>query len=216
MTSAVWLTTTESQPERDTIMQIQLRVLGVAAAVMGLLTMSACSGQNESKETTISQTQIAGMKQVQKLPGASVAGDLDYIVNWGKDAEDQSQRILGRVVDVLAPKTGSLGDSGFELLWVPVLIDVVQSDPQIQDSRMVVRVIPKNEFSQDLEEINIGDIVLTVGTSINLDPAGERGSSLGWMLEVDEDGSLRDLNTSNVIAGNFNDVADLLRMEPLN
>ena len=117
---------------------------------------------------------------------------------------------------MLAPKTGALGDSGFELLWVPVVIDVVQSDPQIQESQIIVRVIPKNEFSQDLEEINIGDLVLTVGSSINLDPSGERGSSLGWMLEVDEDGSLRDLNTSNVIAGKFNDVADLLRMEPLN
>ena len=192
-----------------------IAILGVTA-LLSIAALAGCQSQSKPQALTISQSEIEEMKQVQKLPGASVAGDLDYIVNWGKDAEDQSQRILGRVVDVLAPKTGALGDSGFELLWVPVVIDVVQSDPQIQESQIIVRVIPKNEFSQDLEEINIGDLVLTVGSSINLDPSGERGSSLGWMLEVDEDGSLRDLNTSNVIAGKFNDVADLLRMEPLN
>ena len=197
-------------------MKMHQKTLGILSTLLGLLAISACTGQAESKQTTISQSQIAEMNQVQKLPGASVAGTLDYIVTWGKEAKEPSQRILGRVVDVLSPKSGPLGDSGFELLWVPVVLDVVQSYPKIQESRMVVRVIPKNEFSQDLEEINIGDLVLTVGSAINLDPSGERGSSLGWMLEVDEDGSLRDLNTSNVIAGKFNDVADLLRMEPLN
>jgi hypothetical protein len=188
----------------------------IALAIALSLGLSACGVSRDTEPRSISEDQVAAMKAEPKYQSAGIAGDLNYIVNWGKDAASPSQRILGKIIDVLPPRRGQLGSSGFELLWIPVVLEVEQADPELSSERVIVRIIPRSEFTQNLDEVNIGDRVLTVGTAMAKDPSGETGSSLGWMLEVATDGGLRDLNTANQISGTFNEVADLLRMKPLN
>ena len=99
---------------------------------------------------------------------------------------------------------------------MPVKIRVEQSDPKLGNETYLVRLFANSENMPDISRLHIGQRVLAVGGALSTDKAGVEAISLGWLLEVADDGSVANLNPNHEVNGNFNDVAELLRMEPLN
>ena len=187
-------------------------VLGVAFATA---TLTGCQSTSESKGLTISAEEIQEMKDFGKVDGFVLSGDLEFIAKFGSSAQNQSQRILGTVVDVLSPVVLQVNSTETSP-WVPVKIRVEQSDPKLGNETYLVRLFANSENMPDVSRIYVGQRVLAVGGALSTDKAGVEAISLGWLIEVSADGSVTDLNPNHNLTGNFNDVADLLRMEPLN
>ncbi len=184
--------------------------LGFAASAL-----TGCQSTSESKGLTISAEEVQEMKKFGKVEGYVLSGDLEFIAKFGRLAQNQSQRILGTVVDVLSPVVLQVNATETSP-WVPVKIRVEQSDPKLANETYLVRLFANSENMPDLSKIYVGQRVLAVGGALSTDKAGVEAISLGWLLEVADDGSVTDLNPNHELTGNFNDVADLLRMEPLN
>jgi hypothetical protein len=185
------------------------------AIAFATATLTGCQSTSESKGMTISAEEIQEMKNFAKVDGFSLNGDLEFIAKFGSSAQSQSQRIIGTVVDVLSPVVLQVNSTETSP-WVPVKIRVEQSDPKLGNETYLVRLFANSENMPDLSRIYVGQRVLAVGGALSTDKAGVEAISLGWLLEVADDGSVTDLNPNHELTGNFNDVANLLRMEPLN
>jgi hypothetical protein len=187
-----------------------LLAIGFAASAL-----TACQSTTDSKGLTISAEEIQEMKNFGKVEGYVLSGDLEFIAKFGRSAQNQSQRILGTVVDVLSPVVLQVNATETSP-WVPVMIRIEQSDPKLDNETYLVRLFANSENMPDVSRISVGQRVLAVGGPLSTDKAGVEAISLGWLLEVADDGSVANLNPNHVVTGNFNDVAELLRMEPLN
>ncbi|MFM6978251.1 MAG: hypothetical protein ACKOWR_06035 [Micrococcales bacterium] len=187
----------------------------VLAIAFATATLTGCQSTSNSKGLTISAEEIQEMKSFGKVDGFVLSGDLEFIAKFGSSAQNQSQRILGTVVDVLSPVVLQVNSTETSP-WVPVKIRVEQSDPKLGNETYLVRLFANSENMPDISRLHIGQRVLAVGGALSTDKAGVEAISLGWLLEVADDGSVANLNPNHEVNGNFNDVAELLRMEPLN
>ncbi len=191
-----------------------IAILGVTT-LLSMAALAGCQPQSKPQALTISQSEIQEMKSIGKLQGDSINGDLEFIAQFGMSAKNQAQRLLGTIVDVQSPVMIKIGENE---LWpyVPVVIRVDQADPKLTEETYTLRLFANSENFPDLSNIFAGQRVLAVGGPLTTDKDGLEVVPLGWLLEVADDGSVTDLNPNHELTGNFNDVADLLRMEPLN
>ena len=191
-----------------------IAILGVTALISAAV-LSGCQQQSQAQPLTISQSEIQEMKKIGKLQGYALNGDLEFIAKFGMSAKNQAQRILGTIVDVQSPIMIKV--AGNEVWpYVPVVIRVIQADPKLTEETYSLRLFANSENFPDLSNLFVGQRVLAVGGPLTTDKEGLEIIPLGWLLEVADDGSVTDLNPNHELTGNFNDVADLLRMEPLN
>jgi len=191
-----------------------IAILGVTALISAAV-LSGCQPQSQAQPLTISQSEIQEMKKIGKLQGYALNGDLEFIAKFGMSAKNQAQRILGTIVDVQSPVMIKV--AGNEVWpYVPVVIRVIQADPKLTEETYSLRLFANSQNFPDLSNLFVGQRVLAVGGPLTTDKEGLEIIPLGWLLEVADDGSVTDLNPNHELTGNFNDVADLLRMEPLN
>lgn len=188
---------------------------------IGLVTVAALAGcssaETSSQAFTITSQQLQEVKSMPKIPAYTVQGNLSEIAQIGTQTQGALpwQRVLGTVEDVLAPVEVPIDGQETPGLWVPVVINVEQSDPSLSNPTVTLRVYPYSEHAPDLSRLVKGQRVLAVGTGPYSDSTGILAVSLGWLLDVAADGRVTDMYAEHKLSGSFNDVADLLNMDKL-
>jgi len=190
----------------------------IAASLLGVTLLTGCSiGTTSSQGFTITSQQLERVQNLPKVPSYTVQGNLIQISEIGTQSQGALpwERVLGTVEDVLAPVTVPIDGQDAPGVWVPVVIQVEQSDPVLSQRTIILRVYPYSEHAPDLTKLSKGQRVLAVGTGPYTDSTGISAVSLGWLISVADDGKVTDLYPEHRLDENFNDVADLFNMKPL-
>ena len=193
------------------------RVLTSALSLSMLFALTGCADKPARDQAfTISTQEIQEALDAPKLEGYMLSGGLEFIAKFGSGANvaSRSSRVVGVVQDILPMESHRTTLLPIEKIWVPVIVHVEQANPELTQETIVVRVFPNSENMPDISKLYKGQRVLAVGVETTIDEADMYGVSLGWLLEIDTNDQLRDLNPKNKVTGTFTENAVLFGLNP--
>lgn len=192
---------------------MQKKYLLATALVLATASLTSCSTSNGASSFQITTSQIRQFEAVPKVTGYSIDGSLDFLATFSSRGQGWV-RVLGTIEDVLPPveAQNSLGD---KVTWVPIIVNVEQSDPKTKASRVTLRLLATDPSAPNLADLYAGQRVLAIGNDLPQDSSKTASITLGWIFGVDETGSVLGLQPDDTHRGKFNTFASLLRMEPL-
>jgi len=192
------------------------QVLATGLTIIGML--AGCTQATSAPQGfSISSQQLDAVMKTPKVPSFAVEGSLKEIAEFGTQTKGPLpwEHVLGTVEDILPPVTVNIEGQETPGMWVPVVVRVQQASPALNETSVTLRVYPYSEHAPDLTQLSKGELILAVGTGPYTDQTGIEAVSLGWLLDVSADGSVKDLYAGHQLTGNFNDVADLLNMSKI-
>lgn len=189
-----------------------------ALLLSNTLVLSGCAPAQNEMGFTISASDIQRADAMQALPGFESATQLADVFKLGTAAPDgeKSEHIVGIIRDILPIETVEVGSLKLTKMWVPILIEVEQSNPAVQGTELILRVFPSSEKMPLLASLKRGERVLAIGVAPSMDETGTFGVSLGWLFEINASGEIVDTTGSSEVLGKFETYADQLGLKTPN
>lgn len=193
------------------------RVRTSALSLSILFALTGCADTPARDQAfTMSTQEIQEALDTPKLEGYMLSGGLEFIAMFGSgaNAASKSSRVVGIVQDILPMESHRTTMLPIEKIWVPIIVQVEQANPELTQETIVVRVFPNSENMPDISKLYKGQRILAVGVEPTIDEADMYGVSLGWLLEIETNDQLRDLNPKNKVTGTFTENAVLFGLSP--
>lgn len=174
--------------------------------------LSGCSATNNSSGFSIPDSEMSRADAMPALPGYETATQIDDVFKLGTSAPvgEKSEHIVGTIRDILPIETTKVGLLNLTKTWVPILIDLEQSTPEIHRSQLVLRVFPSSENMPTLATLKKGERILAIGVAPTTDESNTFGVSLGWMFEITDSGEIVSTTDRPKSLGKFASFADQL------